>query len=197
MHSLARLAALLALTASTTGCVFWAPTLTPIGNELAASAPGARMKPQVALRAGRLSLAIARGVLNGDESDEDSRAVGEILRHVNAIEVAVYEAETVSASARAALSKRLDRLATRRGWHLAARFNDTDATGAVIYQGQGSDIRGVVLVALEEDSMVLVRFRGDLDEALAGALALHGREIQRDVVPVPDATGETAGGAGI
>lgn len=176
-HAL-RLTAAAVAAMTLTGCVFWAPSLDPIRHEMEATVPRAQVDSQIQLRLGRISMALARSIMRAAaDDDEDAREVAELLRHVKGVEVAVYEVRGLEPHQRARWLNQLSELSERRGWHTAARIRDEGSVGSVLYQFRGETIRNVYVFALDDDSLVLARFRGRLDEAIADAIALRGREV--------------------
>lgn len=173
---------------SLTGCVFWAPSLDPIRHEMEATVPQAHVDSQIQLRLGRISLALARSIVRAAADDDgEAREVAEILSHVKGVEVAVYEVSNLEPHQRARWLDQLGELSRRRGWQTAARIRDEGSVGSVLYQFRGETIRNVYVFALDEESLVLARFRGRLDEAIADAIALRGREVPDALV---DAEGD-------
>jgi hypothetical protein len=176
------LAASVALAGLSGGCVFWAPSLDPLRHELEAAVPRAHVDPGIQLRLGRLSLGLARSIVRAGAEDEEERQVADLLRHVKGVEVAVYEVEPLEPHEMARWRRQLDSIGERRGWQVAARFEDEGQVGSVLYQIRGGEIRSVYVFALDEESLVLARFKGHLDRAIADAIALKGRELPQALV---------------
>jgi hypothetical protein len=130
---------------------------------------------------------MARSIARAAAEDEEERQVADLLRHVKGVEVAVYELDDVEPHNLARWSQEVARIGERRGWQVAARFQDEGEAGSVLYQVRGGEIRSVYLFALDEESLVLARFKGHLDRAIADAIAMQGREL-------PEALAAEAGG---
>lgn len=172
-----RLIALGSLAALTGGCFLWAPNLEPIRREMQATTPGVHLDAGVQLHFGRLSLALAKRIARATADDEEERQVADLLRHVNGVEVAVYEVEDMQPGERKLWEQKMARLGERRGWLLAARFRDEDSVGSVHFAFAGSQVRSIWIFVLDDEELVMARLRGHLDRALADAIAATGREI--------------------
>jgi Domain of unknown function (DUF4252) len=172
-----RLIALAALAALTGGCFLWAPNLDPIRREMQATTPGVHLDAGVQLHFGRLSLALARRIARAAADDEEERQVADLLRHVNGVEVAVYEVKDIQPGERQLWEQKVARLGEHRGWQLAARFRDEDSVGSVHFALAGAQIRSIWIFVLDDEELVMARLRGHLDRALADAIAATGREI--------------------
>lgn len=177
-----RLLTLAVLALTTPGCVFWARNLEPIRREVETVAPRSHFHPGLQLHLGRLSLGLARRIVQTAAEDEEDRQVARLLSHVNGVEVALYEVEGLEPHEARRFAQELVRLGERRGWQLATRFQDEEAVGSVHFQLRGESIHSIWIFVLEEDSLVMTRLRGRLDQALADAIALHGREIPGELV---------------
>ncbi len=181
----ARLLFVLGLALASSGCLFWAPTLDPMRHEVARALPSVEVRPEVQVHLGRLSMAIARSIIRAGgehEGDDEARQTAELMSHLSGVEVAVYEVEGLRPGLRQEWSEAVSRLADRRGWRVAARFQDGTETGSVLYRQRGKSIESVYVFALSEESLVLARFRGQLDQALADAIALQGSGLPRSIV---------------
>ncbi len=163
-------------------CFFSAPGLVPLEAEAQRALPGLRAYPDMELKLGRLSLGLARSIVRAAAEDDEEEQVASLLQHVNGVELAVYDLASRDDGDAARAIGRLSQLAARRGWLAAARFQDAESSGAVFFQQDGGGIRGIYIVALEDDSLTLVRLRGRLDRAIADAIALAGPEVPRQLV---------------
>lgn len=177
-----RLLTLAVLALTTPGCIFWARNLEPIRREVEAVAPRSHFHPGLQLHLGRLSMGLARRIVQATAEDEEDRQVASLLSHVNGVEVALYEVEGLEPYEARRFTRELVRVGERRGWQLATRFQDEEAMGSVHFELRGESIHGIWIFVLEEDSLVMTRLRGRLDQALAEAIALHGREISGELV---------------
>lgn len=161
------------------GCILSAPTLAPLHHDLSAALPSAAIHPEVQVHLGRLSLGLTRSILRATDEEDDETL--RLLRHVSGVEVAVYSVDGLRDDQRSRWSQRVAELGARRGWQTALRFQDGGETGAVLYQQKGEVIKSVYLFSLDDDELVIARFRGRLDHLLTEALAEHSREITAEL----------------
>lgn len=173
----ARSATLAALAMVASGCFLSAPTLDPLRRELEHTVPRAQVDAGIQVHFGRLSMALARSIVRAAAEDEEERQVAALLSHVNGVEVAVYQVEPLEPHQVARWRRQIDEIGERRGWTLAARFQEESSTGTVLYNEKGGEIRSVYVFVLDDESLVLARFRGHLERAIADAIALKGREL--------------------
>jgi hypothetical protein len=180
-----RLLVVLCLALASAGCVFWAPTLDPMRHEVARSLPAVEIRPEIQVNLGRLSMAIAKRIVRAGadhEKDEEALRVASLLRHVSGVEVAIYEVEGLRSGLKESWSKQVSRMADRRGWRVAARTENEGELTSILYREGKQGIESVYVLALDDESLVLARFRGRLDEALADAIALEGSKLPRSIV---------------
>lgn len=180
-----RLLVVLCVALAANGCVLWAPTLDPMRHEVARSLPAVEIRPEIQLHLGRLSMALARSIVRAGaehEKDEDALRVAALLRHVSGVEVAIYEVEGLRSGLKEGWSKQVSRMADRRGWRVAARTENEGELTSVLYREGRRGIESVYVLALDDDSLVMARFRGRLDQAIADAIALEGSKLPRSIV---------------
>lgn len=163
------------------GCVFIAPSLEPIRYDMVEATPTADLDSVVKVRLGRLSLGLAKSIARA-AADEEDKEVLDLLRHLKGVEVAVYDIQSASAGSVALWAERLEAVGDRRGWRLAARFQDDEEVGSVFYQERGGAIRSIYTFVVSDENLVLARFKGNLNEVIADAIALHSRELSEAVV---------------
>lgn len=194
MHSARafRLLVVLCLALAASGCVLWAPTLDPMRHEVARSLPAVEIRPEIQLRLGRLSMAIARSIVRATTEEDEDREALALLSHLSGVEVAIYEVEGLRSGLKESWSKQVSRMADRRGWRVAARTENEGELTSVLYREGKHGIESVYVLALDDESLVMARFRGRLDQAIADAIALEGSKLPRSIV---DEQGEAGGGS--
>lgn len=154
---------------TTAGCL-WAPGLAPLYRDLGPAHTGGAKDSHFEIRLGRLSMALAHALTaeEGDEGDE----LAAILSHVHGVEVSVTEFEPGAATVDGPRFQRdVERLAKRYGWNVGATLMDEGSSAVVLYQGRRGTIQNVYLAVREADSLVLARFRGQLDRHFFEVLA--------------------------
>ncbi len=166
------------------GCLLSAPHLDPVRLDMEAQIPGLKLEPQIHLHFGRISLGLAKGItrLAMDEGDEEEQALANLMRHVKGVEVAVFETTSLLANGSESWSKYMAKLGERRGWVPAAKIGGDEAATAVFFKFKDDQIRNVYVFTLDDENMVLVRFKGHLDRIIADGLALYGDEIAEGMI---------------
>ena len=159
------------------GCLLSAPSLDPVRHDMEARLPGVTLDPGIQMRLGRLSLGMAKGIVRMAMDEEDEEEVFAMLRHVKGMEVAIYETDTLTADGPQRWANYLSDLGARRGWVPVAKVHEGDSSSVVFFKHKRDQIRGVYVFTLNEENMVMARFKGRLDRVVAEALALHGDEI--------------------
>jgi hypothetical protein len=161
---------------ATTGCL-WAPGLAPLYRDLGPAHTGGAKDAHFEIRLGRLSMALAHALT--EEEGEDGDELAAILSRVHGVEVSVTEFEAGAATVDGPRFQRdVERLAKRYGWHVGASMMTADSAAMVLYQGRRGTIRNVYLAVRESDSLVLARFRGQLDREFFEVLARQGDDVK-------------------
>lgn len=177
IRSISALATLAATALLLSSCVLGAPTLEPVRHEIERDLPEARFEPETRFHLGRISLALGRAIAQVAVDDEEGRQAVELLRHIKGVEIAVYTVKDLGPEARPTWPASVERLGRRNGWETVARFRDEGAVGSVLYREKNGAIRSIYVFILDDESLVLARFRGHLDEAMADAIALSGKDL--------------------
>jgi|CXWL01.1.fsa_nt_gi hypothetical protein len=162
---------------STSGCL-WAPGLAPLYRDLGPAHTAGAKDHHFEIRLGRLSMALAHALAD-DEEDEDADELATILQHVDGVEISVTEFEEGAAEVDGLRFERdVERLAQRYGWFVGASVIEPDSAAVVLYQGRRGTIQNVYLAVRESDSLVLARFRGNLDREFFEVLARQGDDVK-------------------
>lgn len=157
----------LLLAASSAGCMLATPGLGNQRQALEEQLPGARFDRSFGVKLGRISLGLARGILRAaEDGDEDVEQAMAMLRHLDGVQVALYK--TVDLPAIDAASFRPPRARTRSGdWFVAADVRGQGHVGwAIARTGDRGLVREILVGALDEDQLVLVRVKGDVEAML-------------------------------
>jgi hypothetical protein len=118
---------------------------------------------------GRTSLALLRSLANvaDDELDEDAR---EILRGVHRIEIVSYRAARGCeiAGAPPPVSRQL----TAEGWRtvIAAAEGEGELAWVFTREGPGGSTSGMPVIALDQETLEVVRLDGDIDRIPVAAV---------------------------
>lgn len=159
------LLSILAITSS--GCMLATPGLGNQRTALEAEIPGAKFDRTFGIRLGRMSLGLTRSIIRASEDeDEDVDAAVEALRHVKGVQVAVYETLELPSVGTAAFkppsTKDLD-----GNWFVAANIRGQDHAGwALARTSKKGLVREIRIGVLDEDQLVLVRIKGNLEALL-------------------------------
>jgi len=151
-----------------TGCAT-ATTSRRVEESLESTLPGCRFERDDALVLGRTSLALLRWLSGavGDELDADSR---EILRGVRRIEVTSYRSaracEVVGAP------PQVSRQLAAGGWHavIAAVEDEGELSWVFTREGPDGGTSGMLVIALDQDELEVVRLDGDIEQVLLAAV---------------------------
>lgn len=152
---------------TSTGCMLATPGLGNQRDALEAQIPGARFDRTFGIRLGRLSLGLTRSIIRATEDeDEDLDQAMVALRHVKGVQVAVYETLELPAAGTAAFRPpRTDHL--DGDWFVAADIRGRDHAGwALARTSSKGIIRALMIGVLDEDQLVLVRIKGNLEALL-------------------------------
>lgn len=160
---------LLVVIGTTTGCL-WAPNLAQVRKDIEQQLPGVHFDKQIELTLGRLSLMFARLVT---AFVPDARDAHRYLRDVNRVELAVYNADRVSAG-KVSMPDRLRSMQEREGWELAVKIQEDDDLVWVLYRIDDEKIKEVFVVVLGDGDLVMVKAQGRLERLVAYALAESG-----------------------
>lgn len=175
--------ALSALAAS--GCMMHASSLAPLRTEIEDQLPGARFDSQFQLKLGRLSLGLAKKILSAVDDDEELA----FLRSIHRIEVAVYRTEALPAVRTAAFAIPRERQFRKRGWMKAVEAVDGDTVSWVLFRQQDERIRAILVGALDDDELVLVKLTGDIQGIFDKLMEEHLLDvpgvIEADLEPEP------------
>ncbi|MEM9593945.1 MAG: hypothetical protein AAGD06_06770 [Acidobacteriota bacterium] len=170
---------LLAAALLSTGC-FHARTLSGTRYDLEREIPGARFEPEFQITLGRGSLGLARAVVNRVEADGDGEADEGLtmLRSVRRVEVATYLTHGLP-ELEGSLRFPGDRSLKRKGWNSIVTTVDGDgATWVYMRPDAEQRPRDLMVVALDDDELVMVKVRGDLQRMM-------DQILEEDRVEVP------------
>lgn len=179
------LAAIVLLAAMTSGCMMHASSLAPLRTDIEQRLPGARFDSEFQLKLGRISLALAKKIIAAVDEEEELA----FLRSIHRIEVAVYRTEALPAFRDAAFAMPRGRHFRKRGWMTAVESVADDSVTWVLFRQHDERIRGILVVALDDDELVLVKMNGDIqgifDKLMEENLLDVPGVIEADLEPEP------------
>lgn len=164
-----RAVAILLAAAAAAGCAT-AATSSRVEATLESALPGCRFERDSAMVLGRTSLALLRSLANvaDDELDEDAR---EILHGIHRIEIVSYRAARgcVIAGAPPPVSRQL----TAEGWRAVIAAAEDEGELAWVFTREGPDggTSGMLVIALDQETLEVVRLDGDIERVLIAAIA--------------------------
>ncbi|HEX9737215.1 MAG TPA: DUF4252 domain-containing protein [Thermoanaerobaculia bacterium] len=177
--------ALVLVALTTSGCMTSASSLAPLRTEIEQQLPGARFDSEFQLKLGRMSLGLAKKVMSAVEEDEELA----FLRDIHKIEVAVYRTEALPAARTAAFAMPQGRHLKKKGWMTAVESIADDSVTWVLFREHDERIRGILVVALDDDELVLVKLTGDIqgifDKLMEENLLDVPGVIEADLEPEP------------
>ena len=165
--------ALSALALAASGCVTSASTLNGTRIAIEEQLPGARFDSEFQLTLGRFSLGLARALIGDDAREE----IG-ILKDVRRVEVAIYRTEYLPSVREAGFVVPHEKRLKKNGWQTITRaVSDDSATWVFLRQKEGR-FQELMVGALDDDELVLVKLRGDIQSII-------DRLLEEDVLDVP------------
>jgi hypothetical protein len=180
------LPALVLLALAAGGCMH-ASTLAPLRTDIEQQLPGARFDSEFQLTLGRISLALAKKILSAVDEEEGLA----FLRDIHRIEIAVYRTEDLPAVRTAAFAIPRERQLKKKGWMTAVESFGPGAVTWVLFRQQDERIRAVLVGALDDDELVLVKLHGDIqgifDKLMDENLLDVPGVIEADLEPEPGA----------
>ncbi len=167
---------------SSTGCMFHTPGLAKQRQALERQIPGASFDRTIGLKFGRMSLGLARSIARAsldDSGDEESRQAIALLRKIKGVQVGVYRTLELPPIDTRSFRLPSDDQLRGDGWYVAAEVRGEDHVAWALAK---NDARGMVrqiqVGALDEDELVLVRIRGNVQEML-------DELVERNVLDLP------------
>ncbi len=156
------------------GCL-WAPNLDRLKQEIQAQIPDASFDKEVSFTLGPVTLGIARIFSRFIPEANEARGY---LDGISRVEVAVYETESLPSLEKLRFPKRLQHLTEKEGWELAAKVREEDNVVWILFHEKRNRINSLYVVVLDEENLVLVRLKGNLEKAVMKGL--REAEILKD-----------------
>lgn len=150
----------------------WTPELDRVRKGVEHQLPGVTFKKEVAFSLGPIALSLVKAALKLVPDTQDAAAY---LKDIRKVEVAVYEAQNVPQDVIVRLPGRLMKLLEDGRWELAVKALDEGESTWILCRMDGDSIRGLYIVALDRDALVLVRVDGGLEDLLARAIRKNAR----------------------
>ena len=134
------------------------------------------MNENVELSFGPVILTVARVITSVIPGAREARPY---LRGVSRVQVGVYEAHLRTMES-VRMPQRLQSL-LEDGWETAVRVRDEREAVWILYRPDGDKVKEVFVVVLNDDELVLVKARGNLERLVQAAMdEAHGRRGFRD-----------------
>lgn len=165
----AKLFGVVAVVLSVSGCL-WAPDLDRVRKDLEKQMPGVEFDRRIALSLGPVALTLVRGALSLATDSPDTREVAGYMRDIHSVGVAVYTAHDVPGDLDLRLPKALEKLVDGGGWEIVVKTREDGEAVWVLCMMDGDTIKGLYVVALDEEELVLVRAKGRLEEMFKKAI---------------------------
>jgi uncharacterized protein DUF4252 len=159
------------------GC-FSSSELANVRYDLQHQLPGASFKKNVEFSCGPVLLTLARTVTTIIPGAREARPY---LSGVSQVSIGVYDAH-VDSLGDVRMPKRLQSLIDD-GWETAIRVRDNHEAAWLLYRPDEDRVKEIFIVVLDDDELVLVKARGNLEHLVAAALeSEHGRRSFHDVL---------------
>jgi hypothetical protein len=147
-----------------------APTLFEVKGAIESELDGVYLERQESVRLGRFPLAMARVVLRPMLHKEDPE-VWELIKSVRRVAVASYRVKPSGALRGLDLPPRIGRYLESGGWEILIRERTAHDRTWVFLRQEDQHIGGLYVITLDDDELEMVRVEGNLERALAVALA--------------------------
>lgn len=175
----ARLLTLLLVLPLLVGC-FHARSLNETRLDIERNWPGADFESEFQFTVGRLGMAIVRSL-----ADDESR---DLMKSVRKVEIGVYFAESLPEGSYAPAT--LPKLFALDDWKTLTSVRSEDSLALVLARFRDENVRDMMVVVLEDEEMVLIRLRGDLQKMLDHVLEKKTLDVPglvtADLEPEPD-----------
>ena len=146
------------------------PSVSSVRFEIERQVPEARFEKEFHLRLGRMSLAMIRPFARWALAEDDHEA-RLLLNGVRRIDIGTYRVLSLPDVDALLPSQRLQDRLTRNGWTALVRTREDEELTLVFTREDEGKIRGLFVMALDPDEMVLVSLEGKLGEVLAEMVA--------------------------
>jgi hypothetical protein len=148
------------------GCL-WAPDLDRVRRDIEHQLPGSQFNKEIALSLGPVSLGLAKLIVKFVPDTEEARSY---LKDVSRVKVAVYEAGNVPDAGGVKIPKDLKKLLEKDDWELVVKTQDNRGATWILCQLDDDEIKGIYVVVLDSDELVLVRAHGNLERLFEKAM---------------------------
>ena len=169
-HSSWLLPVLLVLSVFLCGCVE-SSMVTRARMDLEDELPETEFEKEFAIRLGRLSTAIVKPVAFFALENEEGDGEAGFLRKIKKVHFASYQVEGFPDDLGTRSLRSLDERMRKQGWNRMVRTRDSGEITWVFVRENGDEIRDLLVVALADDEMVIVRVGGRLDQMVAALIA--------------------------
>jgi hypothetical protein len=155
---------------SSPGC-FWSSELSGVRADLQRQLPGSSFDKNIELSLGPVVMTFARVATSVIPGAREARPY---LRGVSRVQVGVYEAH-IDHMEDVHMPKRLQSLLDA-GWETAVRVCEKREAVWLLYRPDGDEVKEIFVVVLNDDELVMVKARGNLERLVAAAMdEAHGR----------------------
>ena len=155
-----------------TGCIR-ASGLEHFVDAIAAESPDVRLHKEVSLSLGSMSLGAVRFAV-GLSGDDDAEEAGRYLAQVDRIQLVVYTLDSPLDRRQLRLPRELALELEDEGWELLVRANEPDDMAWIHYRADDKDrVRDLMILAVDNEDLVIVRLSGRLDQLFAEAMKDH------------------------
>lgn len=120
--------------------------------------------PETSLHIGPMLLGLARWA--DDEDDAGADPDDDLVKHLRRIDLVVYR---LDAAARARLGH-AGTLPLLKGWDRIVRVREKGEVAEILVRTENDRLDGMVVLAHEEDELVLVRIDGDIEPLIEAAM---------------------------
>jgi hypothetical protein len=147
------------------------PSVSSVRWEIERQAPDAEFEKEFHLRLGRIALAMVKPMAKWalDEDDVEGRT---FLKGVKRVDIGTYRVVSLPDIEALRPSRELEERLSDRGWSSLVKVREEDELVLVFTrEDPAGDIRGLFVMALESDEMVLVSLEGNFTKVIAEMVA--------------------------
>jgi hypothetical protein len=133
----------------------------------------ASVEKKIKFKIGPLTMSMLKAVTTFAPLEPEVKGM---VRGISSIDIAVYElSNTEEVSLSGSLSRSIAEQLGRKGWEQIVRAKEIDSMAFVFCRYDDVRIKGIYVIAMEAEELVLVKIHGRLDHVLALAMEMAER----------------------
>ena len=170
-----RLAMIACVAILMTGCMR-SRQLESLCDEIADQCPSAHFSREFSLSLGPMSMGLVRFATGFSEEAREAR---EYLSGISRVQLAIYEVTSAPRAARLKLPHQLRELIDEDGWEMVVKSSEKDETAWILFREDDGKIRDMLITALDDRDLVMIRVSGHLNELFEKAMNEQGSLVDK------------------